>query len=74
MENKYILNPNPLVKFLQKPQQEFTKADIIRYVTALCRRGRKVENLEFHHQQPGTLGQHPDLRRTGGRLKPFPLH
>ena len=33
MENKYILNPNPLVKFLQKPQQEFTKADIIRYVT-----------------------------------------
>ena len=32
MENKYILNPNPLVKFLQKPQREFTKADIIRYV------------------------------------------
>ena len=32
MENKYILNPNPLVKFLQKSQREFTKADIIRYV------------------------------------------
>ena len=26
------LNPNPLVRFLGKPQQEFTKADIVRYV------------------------------------------
>ena len=33
MEGNTILNPNPLVKFLNKPQKEFTKADIIRYVT-----------------------------------------
>lgn len=26
------LNPNPLVRFLGKPQQEFTKADIVKYV------------------------------------------
>ena len=32
MEDKYILNPNPLVKFLGKPQKEFTKADLIRYI------------------------------------------
>ena len=32
MEGKNILNPNPLVKFLDKPQKEFTKADIIRYI------------------------------------------
>lgn len=33
MENRYTLNPNPLVQFLQKEQREFTKADIIRYIT-----------------------------------------
>lgn len=33
MENNYALNPNPLVKFLQKAQRDFTKADIIRYIT-----------------------------------------
>lgn len=33
MEGNNILNPNPLVKFLNKPQKEFTKADIIRFIT-----------------------------------------
>lgn len=33
MEEKNILNPNPLVKFLNKAQKDFTKADLIRYVT-----------------------------------------
>lgn len=32
MEERNILNPNPLVKFLNKPQKEFTKADLIRYI------------------------------------------
>lgn len=32
MEEKFILTPNPLVKFLNKPQKEFTKADLIRYI------------------------------------------
>lgn len=33
MEEKNILNPNPLVQFLNKPQKDFTKADLIRYIT-----------------------------------------
>lgn len=32
MENEYSLNPNPLVQYLQKNQQDFTKADLIRYI------------------------------------------
>ena len=33
MENRYALNPNPLVKFLEKEPKNFTKADLIRYIT-----------------------------------------
>lgn len=33
MDKECILNPNPLVKFLNKPQKEFTKEDLIRYIT-----------------------------------------
>lgn len=33
MDNKHILNPNPLVKFLKKEPKEFTKADIVKYIT-----------------------------------------
>lgn len=32
MEQSLHLNPNPLVRYLDKPSFEFTKADIIRYV------------------------------------------
>ena len=32
MDEKYALNPNPLVKFLKKPQRDFTKADLTRYI------------------------------------------
>lgn len=32
MNNQYILDKNPLVRFLGKPSAEFTKQDIIRYV------------------------------------------
>lgn len=32
MGEKNILNPNPLVQFLNKPQKDFTKADLIRYI------------------------------------------
>lgn len=44
------LNPNPLVRFLEKPQQEFTKADIIRYV--------KENNIEMINlRYPGADGR-----------------
>lgn len=44
MEDKNILNPNPLVKFLNKPQKEFTKADIIRFV---IENGIEMINLRY---------------------------
>ena len=31
-ENQYLLNPNPLVRFLHKSPADFTKADIIRFI------------------------------------------
>lgn len=34
MDNSLILNPNRLVSFLEKPAADFTKADIINYITA----------------------------------------
>ncbi len=44
MKENYSLHPNPLVKFLQKPQREFTKADIIRYVEA-----NEIEMVNFRY-------------------------
>ncbi len=31
-ENQYLLNPNPLVRFLHKSPPDFTKSDIIRFI------------------------------------------
>ncbi len=31
-ENQFLLNPNPLVRYLRKPPSRFTKADIMQYV------------------------------------------
>lgn len=44
MENRYTLNPNPLVQFLQKKPQDFTKADLIRYIT-----DRHIEMVNFRY-------------------------
>lgn len=44
MEDKNILNPNPLVKFLKKQQQDFTKADLIRYIVE---NGIEIINLRY---------------------------
>lgn len=38
------LNPNPLVKFLKKPQHDFTKADIIEYIIK-----NNIEMLNFRY-------------------------
>jgi glutamine synthetase len=32
MESKIKMNPNPLVQYIKKPQNDFTKADIIKYI------------------------------------------
>ncbi|MDE5706982.1 MAG: glutamine synthetase family protein [Alistipes sp.] len=44
------LNPNPLVRFLGKPQREFTKADLIRYI---AENGIEMVNLRY----PGADGR-----------------
>lgn len=38
------LNPNPLIQFLKKPAKEFTKADLIHYITA---NGVKMVNFRY---------------------------
>lgn len=32
MKNQFSFNPNPLVRFLQKPAEQFTREDLIRYI------------------------------------------
>lgn len=44
MENHYNLNPNPLVRFLQKDPKEFTKADLIRFITE-----KQIEMINFRY-------------------------
>ncbi|MDE6877881.1 MAG: glutamine synthetase, partial [Odoribacter sp.] len=44
MENAYTLNPNPLVQYLQKAQQDFTKADLIKYITE-----NQIEMVNFRY-------------------------
>lgn len=44
MENNYSLNPNPLVQFLKKEQKDFTKADIIRYISE-----NSIEMVNFRY-------------------------
>lgn len=44
MENAYTLNPNPLVQYLQKAQKDFTKADLIKYITE-----NQIEMVNFRY-------------------------
>lgn len=44
MENAYTLNPNPLVQYLQKAQKDFTKADLIKYITE-----KQIEMVNFRY-------------------------
>ncbi len=43
-ENQYLLNPNPLVRFLHKSPADFTKEDIIRFVQE-----NEVEVVNFRY-------------------------
>jgi glutamine synthetase len=50
-ENQIALSLNPLVQFLQKPAEEFTREDLIRYVVA-----HKIELINFrYHAEDGRL-------------------
>ena len=50
MSSKYALNPHALVRFLEKDAKDFTKEDIIRYVTE-----NKIEMINFRY--PGANGR-----------------
>lgn len=50
MNSKYVLNPHALVRFLEKDAKDFTKEDIIRYVTE-----NGIEMINFRY--PGADGR-----------------
>lgn len=44
MKNKILMNPNPLVQYLNKPPQEFTRDDLILYIE-----DHNIEMLNFRY-------------------------
>lgn len=44
MESLFSLNPNPLVRFLQKPAEQFTREDLIKYME-----GNRIQQLNFRY-------------------------
>jgi glutamine synthetase len=44
MKDTLALNPNPLIRFLEKPNQDFTKNDLIRYIEA-----NGIEMINFRY-------------------------
>jgi len=44
MEQSFSLNPNPLVKYIQKEPKDFTKADLINYIVE-----NKIELVNFRY-------------------------
>ena len=44
MESLFSLNPNPLVRFLQKPAEQFTREDLIKYIE-----GNRIQQLNFRY-------------------------
>lgn len=54
MENRFDLSPNPLVQYLNKPHEDFTKADIIRYIEE-----NNIQMINFRY--PGGDGRLKEL-------------
>lgn len=44
MENQFSFNPNPLVRFLQKPAEQFTREDLIRYIES-----NHIQQINFRY-------------------------
>ncbi len=44
MKDIFTLNPNPLTRFLEKPNQDFTKSDLIRFIES-----NGIEMINFHY-------------------------
>jgi glutamine synthetase len=58
MHEALSLNPNPLIRFLDKPSEAFTRADLIRYIEA-----NNVQMVNFRYAgADGRLKPFPPLR------------
>ena len=44
MESQFSFNPNPLVRYLQKPAEQFTREDLIKYIE-----GNQIHQLNFRY-------------------------
>ncbi len=44
MESQFSFNPNPLVRYLQKPAEQFTREDLIKYIE-----GNRIQQLNFRY-------------------------
>lgn len=44
MESQFSFNPNPLVRYLQKPTEQFTREDLIKYIE-----GNRIQQLNFRY-------------------------
>ena len=50
-KSKYMLSPNPIVKYFEKTADEFTKADLVRYI-----KDNNIQLINFHYlAQDGRL-------------------
>jgi len=43
-KEKYLLSPNPIVKYFEKPAESFTKSDLIRYI-----QDNDIQLINFHY-------------------------
>jgi len=43
-KEKYLLSPNPIVKYFEKPSELFTKSDLIRYI-----QDNDIQLINFHY-------------------------
>lgn len=44
MESLFSFNPNPLVRYLQKPAEQFTREDLIKFIE-----GNQIQQLNFRY-------------------------
>ncbi len=44
MESQFSFNPNPLVRYLQKPAEQFTREDLIKYIE-----GNHIQQINFRY-------------------------
>ena len=80
MNTNFDLQPNAVVRFLQKPAHEFTKADIIRFVKENGIRminfmypadDNRLKTLNFVINSEEYLYS---ILTFGGRQQPLPIH